>query len=107
MSAQHHTPRTPLNKKNNAKNIPKVPEGNLDLSIPPSKKPGTHVSPSQLPSLTPGKASLSYQQIQKDELEVLQSVFMDDYKYIERAGAWNVSIHIFYSVPFCLYSTIK
>ncbi|KAF8245130.1 Serine/threonine-protein kinase [Wilcoxina mikolae CBS 423.85] len=93
MSAQHHTPRTPLNKKNNAKNTLKVPEGSLDVSVPPSKKSKTHVSPSQSHSLMPGGVSLGYQQIQKDELEVLQSVFMDDYKYIERAGAWNKSDH--------------
>ena len=98
MSAQN-IPRTPL--KSTAKDALKTPHGNRELSVSPAKKLGTHFPPQELTPVTLEKVSQEYQQIQKDELEVLQSVFMDDYKSIERSGAWNVSIiHTFYSIHF-------
>jgi len=69
-----HTNRTPLKKPNNVK-----------TPLKPVVAP--------LPAVTPGKAVLEYQQIQKDEIEVLQSVFIEDYRHIDRPGAWNVSLY--------------
>lgn len=43
------------------------------------------------PSMTPAVVSLDYDKIQKDEVEVLKSIFMDDYEHVETTGAWNVS----------------
>jgi hypothetical protein len=80
MPAQNHSPRTAPPKQNNTKNVTK-----------PTAVPGQagYKAP-----LTPGATSaLDYKQVQKDELEVLQSVFMDDYEHVERHGAWNVSRH--------------
>jgi hypothetical protein len=83
----HQQPRTPQIKKNNAKH----PAKSAIPGTPGVKKVPAISTP--LP-LTPGKPLLDYQQIQKDELEVLKSVFMDDYEHVEKHGAWNVSIHI-------------
>lgn len=100
MSAQN-IPQTPLDKKSNAKNALEAPQGSRELSVSPAKKSGTHFPPQELTPVTLGEVSQEYQQIQRDELEVLQSAFMDDYKYIERPSAWNVSIiYTLHSVSF-------
>lgn len=41
--------------------------------------------------MLPVAAALDYEKIQRDEVEVLKSIFMDDYEHMETAGAWNVS----------------
>jgi hypothetical protein len=75
MSGQKSTPWTPLTKttntKENEKSGPTLSSnrGHAALVVP----------------------TLEYKQIQADELEVLRSVFMDDYKHVEKVGAWNVS----------------
>jgi len=71
-----HTNRTPFKKPSNVK-----------TPVKPVAAP--------LPAVMPGKAMLDYQQIQKDEIEVLKSVFMEDYEHIERASAWNVSLWLY------------
>lgn len=43
------------------------------------------------PPMAPGVAPLDYDKVQRDEVEVLKSIFMDDYEHVETAGAWNVS----------------
>lgn len=43
------------------------------------------------PSMAPTTASLDYDKIQRDEVEVLKSIFMDDYEHVETTGVWNVS----------------
>lgn len=43
------------------------------------------------PPMAPGAVPLDYDKVQRDEVEVLKSIFMDDYEHVETAGAWNVS----------------
>lgn len=42
-------------------------------------------------SMAPTVALLDYDKVQRDEVEVLKSIFMDDYEHVETTGAWNVS----------------
>jgi hypothetical protein len=95
MSTQH-PPRTPQNKKPNAKITVKPSSGTPAQPNTGDKKPVALSAPSTLstpPAVAPGNASSQYQQIQHDEIEVLKSVYMEDFKSIERPGAWNVSVH--------------
>jgi len=46
--------------------------------------------------MTPVPPSLDYIKVQEDEIEVLKSIFMDDYEMVEAAGAWNVSNILIY-----------
>lgn len=57
-------------------------------------------------SIAPAVALLDYDKVQRDEVEVLKSIFMDDYEHVETTGAWNVSwpfkttyCSILYTVP--------
>lgn len=43
------------------------------------------------PSVVPAVVLLDYDKVQRDEVEVLKSIFMDDYEHVETTGAWNVS----------------
>lgn len=43
------------------------------------------------PSMAPTAVLLDYDKIQRDEVEVLRSIFMDDYEHVETTGVWNVS----------------
>ncbi|KAI5798356.1 kinase-like domain-containing protein [Pyronema domesticum] len=91
MSTQHPL-RTPQNKKPNAKITLKPSSGTPAQPNTGGKKPVAPSAPSTLstpPAVAPGNASSQYQQIQHDEIEVLKSVYMEDFKSIERPGAWN------------------
>lgn len=43
------------------------------------------------PPMAPAVVLLDYDKVQRDEVEVLKSIFMDDYEHVETMGVWNVS----------------
>lgn len=83
-------PRTPAKPKPNAPPPPTAKASNsADASVTPLKKGGVEVSPPAAAD-TPNPLQ-EYKQMQDDEVEVLKSIFMEDFKHVEKAGAWNVS----------------
>lgn len=52
---------------------------------PKSPKPAAAVP-------VPTGPALDYKEIQRNEVEVLQSIWMDDYQPVVKTGAWNVSL---------------
>lgn len=55
----------------------------------PLHKPA--LAPPKSPQPLPPKPSLDYKEVQQNEVEVLKSIWMDDYKPVVKMGAWNVS----------------
>lgn len=96
MPATNKVSRTAQNhKQSNPNGAGKAPHQNGGPKLPPTtpgKKPkrGSISAPKQ-PAMTPVPPSLDYIKVQEDEIEVLKSIFMDDYEMVEAAGAWNVS----------------
>ena len=56
----------------------------LTQSKPVHSGPLTPKSPNPIPAL-------DYKEVQHNEVEVLQSIWMEDYKSVVKTGAWNVS----------------
>lgn len=44
-------------------------------------------------------ANEEYLELQRNEVEALQSIYMDDFKDISKPSAWNVSVHAFFQFP--------
>lgn len=95
MPAQNKILRTPqASEANPTKKLPQQQQQNGGHNRTPSTvTPTKNVKRNSMnaPSMTPAAASLDYDKIQRDEVEVLKSIFMDDYKHVETTGAWNVS----------------
>ncbi|KAI5790224.1 kinase-like domain-containing protein [Geopyxis carbonaria] len=91
MPIQSRTP-PPTKKKHANPPVGSGPSGPDLPSTPVKKATASLIVPN--PG-TPGRGSLQYKQIQKDEVDVLQSIYMDDYQHIEKTGAWNTSDHAF------------
>lgn len=95
MPAQNKTLRTPqASKTNPTKKAPQQQQQNGGHNRSPSMAtPAKNVKRNSInaPSITLAAASLDYGKIQRDEVEVLKSIFMDDYEHVETTGAWNVS----------------
>ncbi|PWW78121.1 Serine/threonine-protein kinase [Tuber magnatum] len=96
MPATNKVSRTTQNhKQSNPNGAGKAPHQNGGPELPPTtpgKKPkrGSISAPKQ-PAMTPVPPSLDYTKVQEDEIEVLKSIFMDDYETVETVGAWNKS----------------
>lgn len=110
MPAQNKIPRTPqANKTHPTSAAKKAPlqqqqQNGGHKRTPSTATPVKNVKRNSVntPSMAPAIATLDYDKVQRDEVEVLKSIFMDDYEHVETAGAWNVSchlrLHIFYSM---------
>ncbi|RPB05660.1 Serine/threonine-protein kinase [Choiromyces venosus 120613-1] len=96
MPATNKVSRTAQNhKQSNPNGTGKAPHQNGGPKLPttaPGKKPkrGSISTPKQ-PAMTPAPPPLDHIKVQEDEIEVLKSIFMDDYEMVETAGAWNKS----------------
>ncbi|CAZ82886.1 unnamed protein product [Tuber melanosporum] len=82
-------------KQSNPNGTGKDPDQNGGPKLPPTtpgKKPkrGSISAPKQS-AMTPVPPSLDYIKVQEDEIEVLKSIFMDDYETVETSRAWNKS----------------
>ncbi|KAL7276889.1 eukaryotic translation initiation factor 2-alpha kinase [Rhizina undulata] len=96
MPAQHKPPRTQQpNKNQNVLSVKKAPHNasgqqqhqqSQTTPVTPLKK-----TPSKAALPVPSGAHTDYENIQKDEVEALKSIFMEDYEHVEKAGAWNKS----------------
>lgn len=90
MPTQSKNPRTPQAKK------AKLPLGLKPTNENAAQHPSTPAKAGSglltAPAVTtPGATVSDYETIQRDEVEVLKSIFMDDYEHVEKTGAWNVS----------------
>ena len=56
-----------------------------DASSPAPSAPPYKLAPK------PPQPTLDYNEVQQNEVEVLKSIWMDDYKPVVKMGAWNVS----------------
>lgn len=79
------------NNKNNGSAPPSAKHPG-EIAIPPTTPIKTR-QPPPMP-MTPGGSTLEYKQIQDDEVEALEAIFMEDYTRVEKAGAWNVRIAV-------------
>lgn len=63
------------------------------LSSPNGGSPATSPMQESLPARPSlvTQSTETYEEVQKDERDVLQSVFMEDYEESEATGAWSVS----------------
>jgi len=75
---------TPMGAKENGK-----PTKPAALGVPPAKS--THAPP-RPPKPAPAVPALDYKEVQRNEVEVLQSIWMEDYMPVVKTGAWNVSM---------------
>ena len=79
---------TPMDAKANGK-----PTKPAALEVPQAKS--TNVppkSPKQAPAVPAHQPALDYKEVQRNEVEVLQSIWMEDYIPVVKTGAWNVSM---------------
>lgn len=56
-----------------------------------SPPPSAPLAPLKPPQLLPPPPLLDYKEVQQNEVEVLKSIWMDDFKPVVKIGAWNVS----------------
>lgn len=49
-------------------------------------------SPKPAPAAPAHQPALDYKEVQRNEVEVLQSIWMEDYTPVVKTGAWNVSM---------------